>query len=58
MISSISSQLYTSLPSEQRLRAVAQLEQKSPQTDKNIPVYLQVERAKTIPSPMPYSIVA
>lgn len=61
MISSSSTamrELYSSLPSEQRQKALAQLAQKQVQTSKTNPVYLQVELAKTTPSTVPLSIIA
>lgn len=56
VIPSIAANLYTSMPPEQRFKAAAQLAKA--ETTKNVPVYLQVERAQNTQSQMPYSIVA
>ena len=57
-ISVVSPDRYSSLPSEQRLKTLAQLQQKSVENDKNTPVYLQIELSKGQPNRLPFSITA
>jgi hypothetical protein len=59
MIGSIAaSTLYSSQPTEQRLKMQSELRQYAAKNPKNTPVYLQVELAKSAASSLRVSILA